>query len=380
MAISVTCDTCSTNLRVKDSAAGLKARCPRCQSVVLIPRVSATAASETLPSSPVVDAQIVGGAAEVDEDSFLSDAELVSVETLRPCPMCGEMVKPNARFCRYCDEDFDPPVREKRKRAGRERAPKSASVSAAGAQTAGQTSASGPGLIVNCDCGVAVRVPPERLGKQFACPQCQRGIALTVDGVRLPIQQLAAGETGTLCQICQTRIQPGEEYVGCPECKQVHHGECWAEVGGCGTYGCRQAPLIDKADAPAQPPTSAWGDTKNCPVCRRDIKAVALRCRHCGTDFDTADPLSRRELREIRRKKEESQQLNVIMILVFIASLFGCLAPITLIIGLAFLLPRRESLARSGPMFTILLFASLVVSTLYTLLIAGAILYQVVAG
>ena len=31
---------------------------------------------------------------------------------------------------------------------------------------------------------------------------------------------------------------------------QVHHLECWAEIGGCGTYGCKQAPAaLEKAPA-----------------------------------------------------------------------------------------------------------------------------------
>ncbi len=378
MAISVTCGACQTTLRVKDEAAGLKARCPRCQNVITIPKLGDE--TQVLPAAVdvVVEAQVVGGqSTPVSEDDLLTDDEMGAVEELRPCPMCGEMVKPRAKYCRYCDEDFAPPVKGSKQRAsGKSQRPNSSmpadslSASAAGANS----------LVVTCDCGVAVRVPPERLGRQFACPQCQRGIALTVDGLRLPVKTLASGETGTLCQICQTKVQFGEQYVDCPECKQVHHGECWAEVGGCGTYGCKQAPLIDKADVSAQRPTSAWGDTKNCPVCRKDIKAVALRCRYCKTDFETADPLDRKELRNQRRRKQETSQLLVITVAVFIISLFGCPAPITLLVGLAYLLPRREDVQRCGPLASFLMYASLVISSLYTLLIGGAILFEILSG
>jgi hypothetical protein len=62
-------------------------------------------------------------------------------------------------------------------------------------------------------------------------------------------------------------MQAGERSVTCPSCDQVHHQECWSEVGGCGTYGCKQAPKIDKSEATSAAPLTAWGDTKKCPAC-----------------------------------------------------------------------------------------------------------------
>src|SRR5581483_3619490 len=96
--------------------------------------------------------------------------------------------------------------------------------------------------------------------------------------------------------------------LGCPECQQLHHRECWAEVGGCSTYGCPQAPALSKPDE--QQPRSAWGDTKTCPACGERIKAIALRCRYCDTDFDTVDPLTMRDLRRRSRKQKSLQGLK----------------------------------------------------------------------
>ncbi|MCA8993220.1 MAG: hypothetical protein KDA88_14620 [Planctomycetaceae bacterium] len=370
MPISVTCPRCDTKLRVKDEAAGLKARCPKCRSVINIPNEIDSWETPGAMESNVLDAQVVGGTAAADEEDLLSDDELGEIEQLRPCPICGESIKQRARFCRYCDEEFERP--KDRDRSGR-RQPRSR-------QEPTQVPEGGKDTIVTCDCGAAVRVPPERLGKQFACPQCQRGIALTVDGVRLPVKTLPSGGEVGLCQICQTKVTPGEEYVECLECQQVHHSECWAEVGGCGTYGCKQAPIIDKPNAPSAQPTSAWGDNKECPICRRTIKAVALRCRYCKTDFESADPMSRRELRARRRAKQEVNQLKTVTVVVFIFSLFGCTSPFMLLAAAFYLYPKREEIARSGPLFAILIYLSLAISALFTLLIGGALIFQAVSS
>lgn len=55
-----------------------------------------------------------------------------------------------------------------------------------------------------------------------------------------------------------------------------------------------------------QPPV-AWGDTKKCPICAETIKSIAVRCRYCGTDFDTVDPLSAAEVKD-RMKRGESDK------------------------------------------------------------------------
>ena len=43
---------------------------------------------------------------------------------------------------------------------------------------------------------------------------------------------------GRQCVVCQKAFQPNDEVVVCPRCKTPHHGDCWREVGGCGSYGC----------------------------------------------------------------------------------------------------------------------------------------------
>lgn len=379
MSIAVTCEHCAVQLKVKDEAAGLRARCPKCKGIIQIPLAeqSSSAAVDVgwgMPPQPVLEAEEISGNPEETEEEILEFDELGEVEERLPCPVCGELLRPRARFCRYCDEEFDRPLAsggQRRSSGPRQRSREDRP----GEGTASEhpRGSRETGTVVTCDCGAAVRVPAERLGRQFACPQCNRGIALTVTGERLPVLVRQPDEPTLLCQICQTQVQGGEAYVSCPACEQIHHSECWAEVGGCGTYGCQQAPILDKTEQPLRRPASAWGDQKSCPVCRKSIKAVALRCRYCKTDFETADPLTPKEFRAQRRREEQLTQLQVITGAVFVLSLLGCTAPVALLVTLAYLLPRISQVQQAGPFFGILLYASIGISGLFSLLLMIAI-------
>lgn len=218
---------------------------------------------------------------------------------------------------------------------------------------------------------------PEGAGnRQFRCPQCKMGIALTADSRALGSGQLQQSQSGAVCPICQCPIGGEEFVVTCPACDQIHHRECWAEIGGCGTYGCQQAPSAEKA-APAEQPRSAWGDTKYCPVCGEMIKAIAVRCRYCHAEFDTVDPLTIHDLRRKGKKQEAARGLRNLVLVLFILSLIGCLAPILLPVNLVALAPRREAIAKAGPLMLVLAYAAIIVSLLYSLMLIVGLLVSV---
>ncbi len=155
----------------------------------------------------------------------------------------------------------------------------------------------------------------------------------------------------------------------CPDCDQVHHHDCWAEVGGCATYGCPQAPVLEKPGADAQQPTSAWGDKKQCPICGETIKAIAVRCRYCRSDFKTVDPLTMADVRRRIHRDEASKGLQKTVIIVFIISLLaGPLAPITAVVGFCLFLPKKKELARAGPVYQTLAYSAMGLSVLYSIL------------
>ncbi|MFM9961154.1 MAG: RING finger protein [Planctomycetaceae bacterium] len=230
--------------------------------------------------------------------------------------------------------------------------------------------------IIACSCGAQVRLPTDAAQRVFRCPACKSALALTLDAKVLSSRQLTAGEPGATCPICQTAVAADEFVVSCPVCDQVHHRECWSEIGGCGTYGCTQAPKIEKSEASAPTATSAWGDTKTCPMCGEKIKSIALRCRYCESDFDTAEPQTMIDLHRRAGRIREQRALKTNTAWLFALSLTGCLGPLIGLISSAYLLPKREELSKCGPLYSFLAWGALIISGLFTVLIAVAVLFD----
>lgn len=153
------------------------------------------------------------------------------------------------------------------------------------------------------------------------------------------------------CSLCHTTLLPEEAVEECPECRAVFHAECHADNGGCGTYGCGRVPSDPKQAAGVVQPTF-WGqETKNCPACKKSIRAAALRCRHCGARFTTAAPLASEDYERESEKKQASAALNRLAPWIFVAGVIPCTAPLVLCIGGPYILfHARDPMRRIAPL------------------------------
>ena len=111
MAIRFKC-ACGRALKVDDSTAGKKVKCPHCGQTCTIP------AAKPIESPDAVDsdfASLLGEALEMDDDGDAISADAAEqhrkhlgrfAETLVPCPHCGVNVERATPKCRHCSTSF----------------------------------------------------------------------------------------------------------------------------------------------------------------------------------------------------------------------------------------------------------------------------------
>lgn len=175
------------------------------------------------------------------------------------------------------------------------------------------------------------------------------------------------------CSICYTVIKEGtEQATSCSECHQDYHQSCWNEIGGCGTYGCKQAAVAQKPPPP-QVVGMGWGDSKPCPNCGQNISSSLLVCQ-CGARFPWADPMTIVEFNEWRDGQNALSRSRSLLIWMFIVSLFVVPAPVTGPIAGIYAFVRRKRLAGSGGPYLAMGYGSAALGLLYTGLILAVTL------
>jgi hypothetical protein len=145
MPISMKCPQCGKKLNAPDSAAGKRARCPHCKTIVTLPEAAAPPPDELLDAEPMQEqpqdeygiapsggtppaAPPMGddfGEYDMAPDPVAPPAYTPSgggggggggggdaSTPRRPCPMCGEMIPVSAVQCRFCKEIFDPKLKK----------------------------------------------------------------------------------------------------------------------------------------------------------------------------------------------------------------------------------------------------------------------------
>ncbi|MCL4177634.1 MAG: hypothetical protein KJ072_07780 [Verrucomicrobia bacterium] len=179
------------------------------------------------------------------------------------------------------------------------------------------------------------------------------------------------------CAICQSAIAGDETRAQCPSCGAEYHLECWDELGGCATYGCPRVPAIEPLSS-TDIPAAYWGqEHKACPACGREILAAAVRCRHCGATFASAQPEDTAEFQERAARRQRLPRAQRAVIVLFVLSVIPCLAPLGGIAGLVWRAWNRRDLESLPAIYPALSKIGLAVAFLQTaVMILMVILYQ----
>ncbi len=174
------------------------------------------------------------------------------------------------------------------------------------------------------------------------------------------------------CSICSTVIGETEAATSCPECTQDYHQSCWTEIGGCGTYGCKQAAVAQKPPVPVLV-GAGWGDTKPCPACALPIASSLLVCS-CGAKFPWADPITPADYTAWKTEQAALASSRAKLIWLFIGSLIGVTAPVLGPIAGIYAYAKRKQLAGAGGTYLAMGYGSAAMGVVYTILIAAVAL------
>lgn len=164
------------------------------------------------------------------------------------------------------------------------------------------------------------------------------------------------------CALCQSPIDSTEQTTTCSGCAAVYHVDCWQEIGGCGVYGCVNVPPTEKRND-LEIPAAHWGkESKDCPSCGQQIQAMAVRCRHCGSTFATADPLSRRAFDQNKKLNDSKPRLKKQATWLFIACAFPFTTVIAGPLGWWWYSRQRQEIDRLPRIFSALIWIGLLLS------------------
>lgn len=178
------------------------------------------------------------------------------------------------------------------------------------------------------------------------------------------------------CSLCQSSIAPGEATSTCPECGVVYHADCHGEVGGCGNYGCSLVPA--PAAQAASVPATIWGrETKTCPACAREVRAAAVRCRHCGATFGTVEAQSPEEFHQRNERSVRIQTLRRHATVLFLGGVIPFAFPLVLAVGVPVVLKNRTQIRRLPPIYRFLGAAGIGLASVWLLLSVAVLLISV---
>lgn len=181
-------------------------------------------------------------------------------------------------------------------------------------------------------CGGTLPADPGRLG-QTVCSECGHKVEIGPWDSPNPARPARGEADQQYCPVCQCRVQPDERSIACPECGIQYHHDCWEYNGGCGVYGCSYVPATQQLER-VEIPASYWGqEEKVCPSCDTKILAAALRCRHCGAVFSSAQPEDGPTFRARVAVEQGRPAIRRTATLMLVLGILPCTAPLVAVFG-----------------------------------------------
>jgi len=132
MPISVACSTCGSKIKAPDSAAGKKAKCPKCGASLVVPLTDTSTAASEHVAAPLTNVAPPPPAVVQSRPPVAAIQEVLpsrQAVDYKDCPFCGEEVLTTALKCKHCGETLDPALRTAEEPRSRRRPSAAAAVS-----------------------------------------------------------------------------------------------------------------------------------------------------------------------------------------------------------------------------------------------------------
>ena len=212
------------------------------------------------------------------------------------------------------------------------------------------------------------RCPRRAHSAVMRCPRCKAELVLASEG-RIITARPGAIRRHRAATARSARRHPASEASSPARvCDQIHHRECWADVGGCATYGCENAAKSEKAAA-GRDAALGLGRHQEVPGLRGDHQGDRTAMPILRDRFRYRGPAQPRRICVKRVEKEEgSQSTRSAGDCPIRPERSGLPGPDRGDRRACYILPKRATIAKAGPIYLVMGYSAIGISVVYSIL------------